>query len=151
MVRAIIYARVSTEEQKRKGYSIEAQLDACRNYAKARGWEIVGEYDEPKTGKTIKKREKLMHALTFLKEGGADMLLVWRLDRLTRSIMDFQKVIEEIGPRVTSVMEGLDMSTSSGKLVANILISFAQYERESIGERTKVSEELSSMEIERTH
>lgn len=136
-MRSIIYARVSTEEQK-TGHSIEAQLEACRNYAKAKGWEIVIEYQETGSGKSIDNRTELQRALTMLKEGAADYIVVWRLDRLTRSILDFQRVITEVGPKVASVTEGLDMSSSSGRFVANLLISFAQYERESISERTKL-------------
>lgn len=138
IMKAIIYARVSTEEQERKGYSIEAQIEACRNYARAKGWEVVMKYREAKSGKSADNREQLQRALTFLEEGGADILLVWRLDRLTRSIIDFQRIIERVGPRISSVVEGLDMSTSAGRFVANILVAFAQYERESIGERTKL-------------
>ena len=51
-MKAIIYARVSTEEQKRKGYSIEAQIEACRAYAKAKGWDVVLEFKEAKSGKS---------------------------------------------------------------------------------------------------
>ncbi len=137
-MRAIIYARVSTEEQQRKGYSIDAQIEACRAYAKAKGWDVILEFKEAKSGKSADNREQLQRALTFLEEGGADILLVWRLDRLTRSIIDFQKILERVGPRISSVVEGLDMSTSAGRFVANILVAFAQYERESIGERTKL-------------
>ncbi len=136
-MRAIIYARVSTEEQK-KGYSIDAQVEACTNYAKAKGWEIVKVYREAKSGKSADNRSQLQKALQLLEGGGADILIVWRLDRLTRSIMDFQKIVGRVGARVSSVVEGLDMSTSSGRFVANILIAFAQYERESIGERTRL-------------
>ncbi|AGB04079.1 site-specific recombinase, DNA invertase Pin [Aciduliprofundum sp. MAR08-339] len=145
-MKAIIYARVSTEEQKRKGYSIEAQIEACRAYAKAKGWDVVLEFKEAKSGKSAENREQLQRALTFLEEGGADILLVWRLDRLTRSIIDFQKILERVGPKISSVVEGLDMSTSAGRFVANILIAFAQYERESIGERTKLGLERAKKE-----
>ena len=95
-MRAIIYARVSTEEQKRKGYSIEGQIEACKSYARAKGWEIIKIYKEPKSAKegSIEKRKELQRALTFLEVGGADILLVWRLDRVTRSIIDFTKIIE---------------------------------------------------------
>ena len=139
-MRAIIYARVSTEEQKRKGYSIEGQIEACKSYAGAKGWEIIKIYKEPKSAKegSIEKRKELQRALTFLEVGGADILLVWRLDRVTRSIIDFTKIIERIGNKLASVTEGLDMSTPSGRLMANILASFAQYERESNAERTRL-------------
>ena len=138
-MRAIIYARVSTEEQKRKGYSMEAQIEACRAYAKAKGWEVVKIYQEPKSAKegSLEKRE-LKKALLLIKEGGADILLVWRADRITRSIIDFAKIVELIGPRIASVTEGLDMSTASGRFFANMLFAFAQYERESNSERTKL-------------
>jgi len=136
-MRAIIYARVSTEEQKRKGYSIEAQLEACRNYAKARGWEVAMEYEEAKSGKDAKKRVKLQRAITFLKEGGADILLVWRIDRLTRSVRDFVDILERIDRRLASVMEGFDMSTPEGKMLAEVLATFAEYERELMRVRTK--------------
>ena len=139
MVRAIIYARVSTEEQRRKGYSIEAQVEACMAYAKSKGWEVVKIYKEPKSAKegSLEKRE-LKKALLLIKEGGADILLVWRADRITRSMIDFAKIVELIGPRIASVTEGLDMSTPSGTLFANMLFSFAQYERDSNSERTKL-------------
>ncbi len=73
-MKAIIYSRVSTEEQKRKGYSIEAQIEACRAYAKAKGWDVVLEFKEAKSGKSAENREQIQHALTFLEEGGEDML-----------------------------------------------------------------------------
>jgi len=136
-MRAIIYARVSTEEQKKKGYSIEAQIEACKNYAKAKGWEVVDVFEEAKSGKKAKKRVELQKALTFIEEGGADILLVWRIDRLTRSIIDFVNITERIGRRITSVMEGFDMNTPEGKMLAQILATFAEYERELISERTK--------------
>ena len=99
---------------------------------------MVLEFKEAKSGKSADNREQLQRALAFLEEGGADILLEWRLDRLTRSIIDFQKILERVGPRISSVVEGLDMSTSAGGFVANILVAFAQYERESIGESTKL-------------
>ncbi len=77
-MKAIIYARVSTEEQQRKGYSIEAQIEACRAYAKAKGWDVVLEFKEAKSVKSADNREQLQRALTFLDEGGADILLIWR-------------------------------------------------------------------------
>ena len=61
-MRAIIYARVSTEEQSRKGYSIDAQVDACRAYAQAKGWEVVMVYKEPKSGKRMDNRAELQRA-----------------------------------------------------------------------------------------
>lgn len=137
-MKAIIYTRVSTEEQK-TGHSIDAQLESCRAYCKAKSWDIVIEYMETGSGKNVKSRPQLNRALTLMEEEIADVLIVWRLDRLTRSIMDFQKIVERIGPKIASVTEGLDMSTTAGRFVANILISFAQYERESISERTKVA------------
>ncbi len=76
-MRAIIYARVSTEEQQRKGYSIDAQIEACRAYAKAKGWDVVLEFKDAKSGKSAENREQLQRALTFLEEGGADMLSLW--------------------------------------------------------------------------
>lgn len=86
----------------------------------------------------MRKRRHLREALQMIKDNKADVIVVWRLDRLTRSILDFQKTIEDIGAKVVSITESLDMTSSSGRLMANILISFAQYEREAIGERTKL-------------
>ena len=105
MVRAIIYARVSTKKQEEQGHSIEAQIKACRAYAEMKGWDVVGVYYEPKSGKNAKKRLQLQRALAFLEEGGADILIVWRLDRLTRSIIDFQHLIERLGHRIVSITE----------------------------------------------
>ena len=136
-MRAIIYARVSTKKQEKKGHSIEAQIKACKTYAELKGWEIVGIYKEPKSGKNIEKRPELQRALSFLEEGGADVIMVWRLDRLTRSIVDFQNLVERLGPKIVSITENLDMTTPSGRLVARILVDIAQYQREQISENTK--------------
>lgn len=131
---------MSTEEQER-GHSIEAQIQACNDYCKAKGWRVVAEYREVGSGSEIRKRKYLRQALQMIKDEEADVIVVWRLDRLTRSILDFQKIIKDLGPKVVSIMESLDMTSSSGRLMANILISFAQYERESISERTKLGQE----------
>ena len=135
-IRAIIYARVSTKKQEEQGHSIEAQIKACRAYAEMKGWEVVGVYHEPKSGKNAKKRLQLQRALTFLEEGGADVLIVWRLDRLTRSILDFQQLLEKFGPKFVSVNNNWDMTTATGRFAASMFVLFAQFQREQISENT---------------
>ena len=137
-IKAVIYARVSTEEQERLGHSLDAQTLSCAAYCTARGWEIIAQYQESGSGAKMDNRNKLKEALDMIRTGKADMLVIWRLDRLTRSILDFQRIIEDIGPKVASLTESLDMTTASGRLVANILISSAQYEREKISDNTKL-------------
>lgn len=143
-MKAIIYARVSTEEQE-KGYSLEAQIEECKKYCESKGWKVVKVYREVKSAANI-KRDELSKAIEMVKLGVADILVAWKIDRITRSIKDFVFLTEELmkekdGEKYiafTSVRENLDLTTAVGRAFASIVTIFAQLEREMISERTKM-------------
>ena len=135
-MRAVIYARVSTEEQKLFGYSLDAQLEVCKNYCKKRGWDIVMIYKEAVTTKLEDKRPEFSRAITFLKEGGADVLVAWKLDRISRSNVEFQNLLKDVGFKFVAIDDDLDLTDDREKLKADIMIAFAEHERRNIRRRT---------------
>lgn len=136
-MKAVIYARVSTEEQE-KGYSLDAQIKACKDYCKMKGWEVIKIFKEIKTAREMKSRSNLLKAIELIKMGVADMLVAWRLDRIVRSSIDFARLVQEIGYKLTSVMENLDGSTPIGRFAMKIAVDVAELESDIISERTKL-------------
>jgi DNA invertase Pin-like site-specific DNA recombinase len=139
MTKAIAYIRVSTDKQADKGHSLEAQQEKIEAYAKLYDLELIDTVIEAKSAKDL-NREGLKGALQALKEGKAEALIVVKLDRLTRSVADLGKLIENHFTKAAllSVSEQIDTRSPSGRLVLNILASVSQWEREEIGFRTKV-------------
>lgn len=137
-MRAIIYARVSTEEQKLYGYSLNAQIEVCKKYCEQRGWEVVMIYKEAISSKKEDRRPQFKRAITFLKEGGADVLVAWKLDRISRSNFEFQKLLREVGYKFVTVEDNMDLTDERKKLEADIRIAFAEEERRNISKRTKL-------------
>lgn len=134
--RAIGYTRVSTGDQQ---YGIGAQKEAIRQAADQRGWEIDWIEEPARSGKNL-ERPKLQAALTQLAAGHAKILVVSRLDRLSRSLLDFTGLVrrsQQEGWALVVLNPALDLSTSEGRLVANILVSLAEFERELIGARIR--------------
>ena len=141
--KTIAYLRVSTDKQADKGVSLEAQQDKARAYAGLYDLELVEVIvDAGESAKTL-DRPGLQRALSMLKTGQAEALLVVKLDRLTRSVVDLGKLIETyFAPgkaALMSVSEQIDTRSAAGRLVLNILASVSQWERETIGERTSVA------------
>lgn len=140
-MRLIGYARVSTEEQAESGLGLAAQEAKLRAYAGLYGHELVGIIvDAGQSAKSL-QRPGIQEALGILSRGEADGLLVSRLDRLTRSVADMASLIEgyfseKAGRSLLSVQDQIDTSSAGGRLVLNVLMSVAQWEREAIGERT---------------
>lgn len=140
--RAIGYVRVSTEEQSREGVSLDAQADKLRQYAALDEIELVEIIrDEGQSAKTL-ERPGLQRALKMLRDGQADGLLIAKLDRLTRSVRDLSILLdgyfgEKGGHQLSSVAEKIDTRTAAGRMILNILMSVAQWEREAIAERTR--------------
>lgn len=141
-MRAIGYCRVSTAEQGDSKAGLEAQEATIRDECQRRGWHLEDVRTDIASGKSLNKRDELGRTLRDLAERKADVLVVAKLDRLSRSVSDFAAIME------TAKIEGwairvldldVDMTTSMGELVANIMISLAQWERRVIGERTKVA------------
>lgn len=136
--RAVIYVRIS--ELTDATTSPERQLADCQAYAEGRDWEVSDTFEDLDISgtKDLSKRAGLASALDVVKRGDADVLIVAKLDRLARSLVTFSAVVadlQEHGAVLVSVAEGLDFGSPGGRMVANVLATFAQFESESIGAR----------------
>jgi DNA invertase Pin-like site-specific DNA recombinase len=135
-VRVIGYLRVSTSGQE---YGIEAQRSAIAAQALVKGWSVQWVEDAGRSGKDI-NRPGITEALGLLKSGQADTLVVSKLDRLSRSLADFARLLETASKQgwgVVAIDLGVDTTTPTGLLLANIMASVNQWERQMIGLRTK--------------
>lgn len=133
--RVLGYARCSTTDQDLLPQEV-AIRDACRH----RGWELVEVLKEHASGKSTDGRPELERALVRLEAGEASGLVVAKLDRLTRSTVDFGRLLERLSRgslNLVVVDFDIDTSTPMGEMFANVLMSFAQYERKLIGQRTR--------------
>lgn len=145
MTTMIGYVRVSTAEQAHSGLGLEAQRDAIRRYAEANGWEIEWAEDAGVSAKSL-DRPQLQAALARLqvpaKNRDVDGIIVAKLDRLSRSVHDFSGLLKLSSARKWSVVAidlGVDTSTITGKLVAQIMAAIGEWEREIIGARTSAA------------
>lgn len=139
-LRAIGYVRVSTDEQARSGLGLEAQVRAIHTAAEQRGWQLVDIITDAGLSGSNSDRPGLTDALTRMRRRDADLLVVAKLDRLSRSIRDGADVIDRAnrqGWALVDLGSGVDMSTPAGEMVAGVLLSAAQYERRLIGVRTR--------------
>lgn len=137
-MKAILYCRVSTEYQADEGHSLEAQAAKLKQSAVDRDIPVVEIItDDGRSGKTL-KRPGLMRAFQMLQKDEADTLIVTKLDRLTRSLIDLQHCIYNVFDKYTliSLGDSIDTSTANGRLMINLLGSVLQWEREAIQERT---------------
>ncbi len=138
--RTIAYLRVSTDKQADKGVSLDAQRAKVEAYAALYDIESVEVIVDAGVSAKSLERPGLLRALDMLRRGGADGLLVVKLDRLTRSVRDLGELVS--GPfapgraALLSVGEQIDTRSAAGRLVLNVLASVSQWEREAIGERT---------------
>ena len=141
-VRAAIYTRVSTEDQAKEGFSLDAQLDKLRSYCKARDWIIGGEYiDDGYSGRNVKRPaySRMMEEMDKW-----DLLLVIKMDRIHRNSKNFMLMMEHLSKKekeFASMSESFDTSTAMGRFVMNIIQGIAQLESEQIGERVYVGME----------
>jgi site-specific DNA recombinase len=142
-IRAAIYSRISTLKQvERTDYdSLKSHLDRCKHYIQAQeNWELVKVYEDPAESGDKWQREKLQEMLSDVKNGAIDVVVTFKLDRVSRSVRQFHeilKIFEENGVNLVAVTQGFDTSTPAGKLLRNILIDFAQFERDMISDRVK--------------
>ncbi len=141
IIKAAGYIRVSTEEQAVEGQSLDSQEARIRAYAESQGWEIVEIYrEEGYSGKTI-DRPELKRLIQAIRASQIDILLVYRVDRLTRRQKDLWTLLEDVlepsGVGFKSVVEPFDTTTAQGKAFLGMLAVFAQLERDTIAERTK--------------
>ena len=140
-MKVIGYIRVSTEEQATNGQSLGAQRAKLEGYAALYDLNLVEIIIDGVSAKSL-NRPGLQDALAKLRRGVADGLVIAKLDRLTRNVGDWQKLIdayfgEKAGKQLFSVADSIDTRTAAGRLVLNVLLSVAQWERETIAERTK--------------
>ena len=151
-VRAITYARVSTDDQADSGAGLDAQWAAITAAITHRGWEVVAELvDEGRSGSTLNGRPALAQALGMLERREADALVVAKLDRLSRSVLDFASITELARRQRWAVVAldiDVDMTTPTGELTANVTSAVAQWERRIIGART--SDALQAMKTRGT-
>ncbi len=131
--RVVIYARVSTKEQ-----TVENQLRDLRSYCSHRGLPILAEHMDHGISGTIETRSGLSQAMELCRKRKADVLLVWRFDRLARSVSHLVRTLEELrglGVDFVSYQENVDTSTPQGRMFFGIVASIAEFERELIRER----------------
>ena len=134
-----LYIRVSTQEQVQEGYSIDAQTERLQAYCKAKDWIVFGTYTDAGFSGSNTKRPALQRLLSDVRAGLVDCVLVYKLDRLSRSQKDTLMLIEDEflsrDVAFVSMSENFDTSTPLGRAMVGILSVFAQLEREQIKER----------------
>src|SRR2546421_4560262 len=145
LARCAIYTRKSSEHNLDLAFSsLDAQREACEAYIRSQaheGWRTIpGRYDDGAFSGASLDRPALQQLLADVRAGTIDIVLVYKVDRLTRSLADFAKLIELFdahGVSFVSVTQSFNTSSSMGRLTLNVLLSFAQFERELIGERVR--------------
>lgn len=143
--RCAIYTRKSTEEGLEQDFnSLDAQREACAAYILSQrheGWsQVGGSYDDGGLSGGSMNRPALQQLLADVEAGRVDVIVVYKVDRLTRSLADFAKIVDVLdkrGASFVSVTQAFNTTTSMGRLTLNVLLSFAQFEREVTSERIR--------------
>ena len=143
--RCAVYTRKSTDEGLEKEFnSLDAQRESCEAYIasqRSEGWVLVHDrYDDGGVSGGTLERPALKRLLADIEAGLVDVIVCYKIDRLSRSLMDFAKLVQTFDANevtFVSVTQSFNTTTSMGRLTLNILLSFAQYERELIGERVR--------------
>lgn len=137
----VAYRRVSTDEQAVSGAGLDAQNTTIATEVERRGWTVLETFtDAGISGKSMNNRPALLEALTAVESGRAGTLVVAKLDRLSRSLLDFAELMERAqrqGWNLVALDLGIDLSTPAGEFLASVMASAAQWERRIIGQRTK--------------
>jgi site-specific DNA recombinase len=144
-IRCAIYTRKSSEEGLEQDFnSLDAQREACAAYVLSQaseGWNLLPEiYDDGGISGGTLERPALKRLLADVAAGQIDIIVVYKVDRLTRSLLDFAKLVEtfdKAGTSFVSVTQSFNTTTSMGRLTLNMLLSFAQFEREVTAERIR--------------
>lgn len=148
-MKVVIYVRVSSKEQV-EGYSIGEQIERLKAYCAAMGWTIVAIYIDPGHTGANMNRPDLQRMISDVEEGGIDKVVVYKLDRLSRSQKDILYLVEDIflknNTDFVSMQESFDTSSPFGRAMIGILAVFAQLEREQIKERTVMGKEARAKE-----
>ena len=144
-VRCAVYTRKSTEEGLEQEFNtLHAQREACAAFIlsqKHEGWQLLPEfYDDGGYSGGNMERPGLRQLMADVESGRVDVIVVYKVDRLSRSLADFAKIVEvldRVGASFVSVTQAFNTTTSMGRLTLNVLLSFAQFEREVTGERIR--------------
>jgi site-specific DNA recombinase len=141
-MRVVIYIRVSTDEQAKEGYSLDAQIEKLEAFCFSQGWTIVKIYREE--GESAKNINRPQLQLMLQELHLCDVVLVYKLDRLSRSVADINDLLQTFDNNnvsFKSATEPYDTTTAQGKLLINIFASLAQFEREQLSERVSMGME----------
>ena len=144
-IRCAIYTRKSTDDGLDQAFnSLDAQYEACTAYVASQrheGWSLLKRrYDDGGISGGTLDRPDLQRLLSDIASGQVDMIVVYKIDRLTRSLADFAKLVEQLDAAqcsFVSVTQSFNTSSSMGRLTLNVLLSFAQFEREVTAERIR--------------
>jgi len=144
-IRCAIYTRKSSEEGLEQEFnSLDAQRESCEAYIKSQkheGWQVIeAYYDDGGISGATMARPALQRLLDDVRDGRVDVIVVYKVDRLTRALTDFAKIVETLdnhNASFVSVTQQFNTTTSMGRLTLNVLLSFAQFEREVTGERIR--------------
>lgn len=142
MTSTAVYVRVSTEEQVREGYSIRAQEEKLRSYAEIKDWHIYNIYaDEGISAKNIEGRPEIKRLIADIVSGKVNNVLVYKIDRLTRSTKNLIELIDLFNQHdcsFNSLNESIDTTTATGRMFLKIVGIFAEFERENLAERVRL-------------
>lgn len=139
-MRVLAYVRVSSEEQADSRAGLEAQREAIQRECERRGWEIIEVIEDAGFSAKDLKRPGVRAALEELERRRADALVVAKLDRLSRSMLDFTAVMakaQKEGWALVALDCAVDTTTPAGEAMAHVLATFAQFERRLVGQRTR--------------
>src|ERR1035441_4062759 len=138
-IKAVGYSRVSTEQQADHGVSLEAQLEKIKAMAVVQGAEVIEIITDAGESAKSLDRPGMARLLAMVDAGKVQVVIIAKLDRLTRSVKDLGELLERFqkrGVSLVSVAESLDTGSAAGRLVLNIMAAVSQWEREAIAERT---------------
>ena len=138
--RCALYARLSVTKE--ESVSITRQLQSCRRYAQARGWEVVGEFVDDGVSATASRPEDRRGWTTLLKADGFDAVVIWKVDRLARRVLDFlhaDEALQQRGAGLVAVEDPIDMTSPQGRAFAVMLAVFGEMEAEAIRARVRAA------------
>ena len=150
--KVVAYCRVSTDEQASKGYGLAAQREAVKAFARSQGYELVRVIEDKGVSGAVRPeaREGFQEVLRLAAEGAFSVLLVWKFDRLSRSLLDSVVTVNDLREKyevvLRSVTEPIDTSTSMGEMIFALLAGFAAEERKTITRRTLIGKRQKASE-----